>query len=88
MLLDSDSSTSKCLALTDAEVAELEARPGSKITKAPVKDLRLTRDMTLAGLIRDRQGMLISGNTVIQPGDHVLVFCLSGAIHKVERLFN
>ena len=88
MLLDSDSSTSKCLALTDAEVAELEARPGSKITKAPVKDLRLTRDMTLAGLIRDGQGMLISGNTVIQPGDHVLVFCLSGAIHKVERLFN
>ncbi len=88
MLLDSDSSTSKCLALTDAEVAELEAREGSKITKAPVKDLRLSHDMTLAGLIRDGQGMLITGNTVIQPGDHVLVFCLSGAIHKVERLFN
>lgn len=88
MLLDSDSSTSKCLALTDAEVAELEAKPGSKITKAPVKDLRLSRDMTLAGLIRDNRGMLITGNTTIEPGDHVLVFCLSGAIHKVERLFN
>lgn len=88
MLLDSDSSTAKCLALTDAEVAELEARPDSKITKAPVKDLKLSRDMTLAGLIRDNHGMLISGNTIIQPGDHVLVFCLSGAIHKVERLFN
>lgn len=88
MLLDSDSSTSKCLALTDAEVAELEAKPDSKITKAPVKDLRLSRDMTLAGLIRDNRGMLITGNTTIQPGDHVLVFCLSGAIHKVERLFN
>ncbi len=88
MLLDSDSSTSKCLALTDAEVAELEARPGSKITKAPVKDLRLSRDMTLAGLIRNGHGMLITGMTVIEPGDHVLVFCLSGAIHKVERLFN
>lgn len=88
MLLDSDSSTSKCLALTDAEVAELEARPGSKITHGAVKDLRLSRDMTLAGLIRNGQGMLITGNTVIEPGDHVLVFCLSGAIHKVERLFN
>lgn len=88
MLLDSDSSTSKCLALTDAEVAELEAKEGSKITKAPVRDLRLSRDMTLAGLIRDGQGMLISGNTTIRPGDHVLVFCLSGAIHKVERLFS
>lgn len=88
MLLDSDSSTAKCLALTDAEVAELEAREGSKITKAAVKDLRLSRDMTLAGLIRDGRGMLINGATVIQPGDHVLVFCLSGAIHKVEKLFN
>lgn len=88
MLLDSDSSTSKCLALTDAEVAELEAHAGSKITHGPVKDLKLSRDMTLAGLIRDGHGMLITGNTVIQPGDHVLVFCLSGAIHKVERLFN
>ncbi len=88
MLLDSDSSTSKCLALADAEVAELEAKPGSKITKAPVFKLNLSRDMTLAGLIRNGQGMLISGNTVIEPGDHVLVFCLSGAIHKVERLFN
>lgn len=88
MLLDSDSSTSKCLALTDAEVAELEARPGSKITKAPVRQLNLSRNMTLAGLIRNGQGMLISGNTQIQPGDHVLVFCLLGSIHKVERLFN
>lgn len=88
MLLDSDSSTSKCLALTDAEVAELEAKPGSRITHAPVCKLNLSRDVTLAGLIRDNVGMLISGNTVIQPGDHVLVFCLNGAIHKVERLFN
>ena len=44
--------------------------------------------MTIAGLIRDGQGMLVHGNTVIQPGDYVVVFCLSGAIHKVEKLFN
>ena len=87
-LLDADSSTSKCLALADAEVAELEVREGSKITHAPVKDLRLNRDMTLAGLIRGDQGMLINGNTRLQAGDHVLVFCLAGALHKVERLFN
>lgn len=88
LLLDADSSTSKCLALADAEVAELEVRPGSKITHAPVKDLRLSRDMTLAGLIRDGRGMLITGNTQIQPGDLVLVFSLNGALRQVERLFN
>ncbi len=88
LLLDADDSTSKCHALADAEVAEIEAKPKSKITKALVKDLNLSRDMTIAGLIRDGKGMLVNGNTLIQAGDHVVVFCLAGAIHKVEKLFN
>jgi len=44
--------------------------------------------MTIAGLIRGENGMLVTGNTTIEAGDHVVVFCLSGALHKVERLFN
>lgn len=87
ILLDTDTSTSKCLALTDAEVAEIEVREGSKITRAAVKDLRLSHDMTIAGLIRDGHGMLVTGNTVIRPGDHVVVFCLNGVIHNIEKLF-
>lgn len=88
MLLDRDTTTSKCLALADAEVAEIVAKEGSKITRAAVKDLRLSRDMTIAGLIRDGKGYLVSGNTVIQPGDRVVVFTLNGVIHKVEKLFS
>lgn len=88
LLLDADASTSKCLALADAEVLELEVKPGAKITRGPVKSLKLQRDMTIAGLIRDNHGMLVDGNTVIQPDDHVVVFCLQGAINKVEKLFN
>lgn len=88
LLLDTDSSTSKCHSLTDAEVAELEVRPGSKITRGAVKDLNLSRDMTIAGLVRDGVGMLVTGNTHIQAGDHVVIFCLTGALHKVEKLFN
>lgn len=88
LLLDADSSTSKCLALADAEVAELVVKPGSKLTKAPVKDLKLPRDLTLAGLIRGDEGRLITGMTQLVAGDHVLVFCLGGAIRKVEKLFN
>lgn len=88
LLLDADSTSSKCLALADAEVAEIEAKPKSKITRAPVKDLKLLREMTIAGLIRNGKGMLVDGNTTILPGDNVVVFCLEGAIHKVEKLFN
>jgi len=44
--------------------------------------------MTIGGLIRDGKGMLVDGHTQIMAGDHVLVFCLSGAIHKIEKIFN
>ena len=87
LLLAQDANSGKVMALADAEVAELEAREGSKITKAPVMNLKLIHEMTLAGLIRDGKGMLVTGRTQIQPGDHVVVFCLSGFIHKVEKYF-
>ena len=88
LMLDADASTSKCLALTDAEVAELEVKPGAKITRAAVKDLHLDRNMTLAALIRDGHGMLVTGTTQFKAGDKVLIFCLAGALHKVEHLFS
>ena len=87
-LLDNDVDNARCLALADAEVAELVVHPGSRVTKAAVKDLSLSRDVTIAGLVRDGEGYLVTGNTRLLPGDHVVVFCLSGAIHKIEKLFN
>lgn len=88
MLLNDDAETSKFMAFGDADVAEIEAKPGSKITHAQVKDLSLNRNMTIAGIIRDGKGLLVNGNTQILPGDHVVVFCLSGIIHRIESLFN
>lgn len=87
MLLDADVNSSKCLALADAEVAEIEVKPQSKVTRGPVRSLSLPYGMTIAGLIRGDKGMLVTGNTVFEPGDRVVVFCLSGSLHKIERLF-
>lgn len=85
ILLDSDVNNARCLALADAEVAELIVKEGSKICRSDVKDLRLPDDMTIAGLVRDGEGMLVKGDTRLQPGDHVVIFCLTGAFHKVEK---
>lgn len=87
ILLDADESSAKCLALADAEVAEMQVRPGAKITRGAVKDLRLPYGMTLAALVRNGECEMISGNTRILPGDYVVVFCLSGSIHKIEKWF-
>jgi trk system potassium uptake protein TrkA len=88
LMIDADASSSKCLALTDAEVARLEIKSDSALLEEAVKDLRLPRELTFAGLIRNGNGMLVTGSTRFQEGDQVLVFCLSGALHKVEKLFN
>jgi len=88
IMLDSDADNAKSLALADAEVAELVVKEGSKITRAAVKDLKLGRNMTIAGLVRDGEGSLVTGNTRLQAGDHVVVFCLFGGIHRIEKIFS
>ncbi len=88
ILLDADENNSKFLTLADAEVAEILVKPGAKITKKPVKDLKLPWGMTLAALIRGEQVQLIGGNTHIQENDYVVVFCFTGTIHKIEKWFN
>ena len=88
ILLDADESNSKFLALADAEVAEIYVKYHAKITKAPVKELKLPQGMTLAALIRNDEIKLISGDTQIFEGDYVVVFCLSGTIQKIEKWFN
>ena len=87
MMIDDDTDNAKCLALADAEVAELEVGAGAKVTKALVKDLKLSRDMTIAGMVRSGVGQLVNGDTRLMAGDKVVIFCLSGAIHKIERMF-
>lgn len=87
LLLDSDSSNAKCLALADAEVVEMTAKPGSRITRRQVKELGLPGDMTLGGVIHNGVGTIVSGNTIIEPNDRVLVFCLDTALNKLDRWF-
>ncbi|MBD5277669.1 MAG: Trk system potassium transporter TrkA [Bacteroides sp.] len=87
ILLDTDESNSKFLALADAEVCEMDVRENAKITKSPVKDLKLPWGMTLAALLRDGKAELIGGMTHIEEGDKVVVFCLSGTISKIEKWF-
>ncbi len=88
ILLVADESNTKFLALADAEVAEMPVKPKSKITRAVVKDLKLPYGMTLAALVRGENCELINGNTKIEAGDIVVVFCLSGTFRKIEKWFN
>ena len=88
MMLDADVSNVKCLTFANADVAEFTVKADSKITKHQVKDLGLPKGTTIGGLIRQGEGVVVTGNTQILPGDHVVVFCLSMMIKKIEKYFN
>ncbi len=88
MMLDADVANVKCLTFSDADVAEFVVKEGSKITKKPIREMGLPKGITIGGMIRKGEGMLVNGNTQIQAGDHVMVFCLNEMIKKAETFFN
>lgn len=86
-LLDADVSNMKFLTFSNADVAEVMIKPDSKLTQKPVKDLKLPRNITLGGLIRNGEPMMIEGDTYLQANDHVVVFCLGNVIRDLEKYF-
>ena len=87
MMLDANVHNVRFLMIANADVAEFIPTEGSKITKKPVKDLGLPKGMTIGGLVRDGKGELVSGNTQIQAGDSVMVFCHGLNMKKIENMF-
>ena len=88
MMLDANVHNVRFLMKANADVAEFIPQEGSKITQKAVKDMRLPYGMTIGGLVRNGEGYLVSGNTRINAGDSVMVFCHSINMKKIENLFN
>lgn len=86
MMLRADVKNVKCLTVSNADVAEFVAARGSRITRRPVKDLRLPSNINIGGIVRGGEGMLVNGATQIKEGDEVVVFCL-GNIKEIEKYF-
>lgn len=87
LMLDADVMNVTFLMSANADVGEFVAKEESRITMKPVKDLGLPIGMTIGGLVRNGEGMLVSGNTKINPGDIVVVFCHDVNMKQIEKLF-
>lgn len=87
MMLKADVRNLRSLMMVDSDVAELVAAEGSKVTRKPVKALGLPSGVAIGGLVRHGQGMLVNGNTQIEAGDSVMVFCHEHQLGKLERFF-
>lgn len=87
MMLDADVRNIGYLASVKADVAEFIAESGSKVTRKKVFELSLPRGCTIGGLVRGKEGMLVSGGTQIMAGDNVVVICHEVDLKKIEKFF-
>ncbi|MBR2236113.1 MAG: Trk system potassium transporter TrkA [Prevotella sp.] len=87
MMMRADVRNMRTLMLADSEVAEFVAVDGSRVTKNPVKALGLPRGIAIGGLVRGKQGLLVNGNTQIEAGDSVIVFCHRHMLDSAEKFF-
>ena len=88
LLLDADVENVKCLTFANADVAEFIVKEGARVTRSLVKDIAFPKGVTIGGLVRKDEGVLVTGDTQILPGDHVVVFCLSSMVKRIEKYFN
>lgn len=87
MMLDTEVANVRFLMSANADVAEFVAHPGSKVTRKKVYELGIPYGMTFGGLVRDGEGILISGGTQIQAGDIVVVFSHNADLKRIEKFF-
>lgn len=87
MMLDADVRNTRFLMTANADVAEFTAQQGSKITRKKVFETGLPHGTTIGGLVRNGEGQLVSGNSQIEAGDIVVVFCHNINMAKVEKFF-
>lgn len=74
----------------EGEVIEMTvpAQPKRKeIIEKPLRDLDFPSAALMGAVIRDGEVTIASGDTVLQPGDQLLVIALSDAIPRMERMF-
>ncbi|MDP2424271.1 MAG: Trk system potassium transporter TrkA [Bacteroidales bacterium] len=85
--MDAEVSSIKYLSGIDAEVLEFVAKPGSKITRNPIKKVKTPEGSLIGGIIRGDEGFIALGDTQVLVGDKVVVFSLPESISKVLELF-
>ncbi|MCR5779104.1 MAG: Trk system potassium transporter TrkA [Bacteroidaceae bacterium] len=87
MLLDADVASVKSLTIADADVAEFDVVEGALVTRMPVMKLNLPKGITIGGIVRNGEGILVNGRTQILAGDRVVVFSRTALFKQLDHFF-
>jgi len=69
-----------------AEAFEFIALETSEITDRPFKEIHFPRGTIVGAIVREEEIIIPDGESVIRPGDHVVIFTPRAAIAELEKL--
>ena len=69
------------------EVLELKSHLSGSRSERKVKNLGLPRGVVIGALAREEEVVVPTGETVVEEGDHVILFTLPENLERVEELF-
>ncbi|MCX8110294.1 MAG: Trk system potassium transporter TrkA [Syntrophorhabdaceae bacterium] len=72
----------------DAEAIELKVSKEGKYTGKMLKNLKLPEGALVAAIMRGEKVVIPYGDSIIEPGDRIIVFALPQAIHAIEDRFS
>ncbi len=70
----------------DAEAIEVIAMETSDLVNKPLRKIRFPSGSLVVTVVRDEEVIIPSGDTVIRPGDRVILFSLRSSVPKVEKV--
>lgn len=69
-----------------AEIIEVEAGDRCKMRGKPIQDLKLPGGMVIGAIQRNGRAFIATGSSIIEKGDHIIIFALPSAINNIENL--
>jgi trk system potassium uptake protein TrkA len=72
---------------SDAEIIEFRISKGNRVTKHPLKDLRIPSTAVVGGVLRGDECIFPDEDFQLEKEDKVIIFALPEAISAVEKIF-
>lgn len=69
-----------------AEVIEAVALETSEIVSKPLKNISFPKGTIVVGIIRQEKIIIPSGESIIEPGDRIIIFSTRKAIPRIEKI--
>lgn len=87
-LLNMDVENAKMLTIGQSDILEIGVKEGTKLTKKPVKEMKLPQGITFGGMMRDGKVELVEGDTHFKAGDVVMIFSTQLPTEVIQKTFS